>query len=184
MPVIFHWTLKTRKRLFYPLEEKHFPWPILDIKHHITQIEAPSVFQPANTVIRIILKKKDLSRKQTHCSCVLLCLICLKWEVICEKEYSMGTCTITTVSASSSLSHICSPMPKHFQTNPKTSIKTQRAKEQPQVGQKTELLSSVPQPFDNVHLRTSGTHQLKSSQPSTLQHAFTRLQSSSRLNQS
>ena len=24
-PVIFHWTLKTRKRLFYPLEEKHFP---------------------------------------------------------------------------------------------------------------------------------------------------------------
>lgn len=109
MPVIFHWTLKTRKRLFYPLEEKHFSWPILDIKHHITQIEAPSVFQPANTVIRIILKKKDLSRKQTHCSCVLLCLICLKWEVICEKEYFTGICTITTVPAFSSLAHICSP---------------------------------------------------------------------------
>lgn len=179
-------TTYTRKRLFYPSEEKYFPSQILFIRHHIIQTQAPLLFQ-ANIFFRIMFKNKTKktcsSRKQTHCGCVLLCLIfsIMKsrlWKgILCNYFYLYHSIIIffavshlLLVSGHKWIKRLSS---KHnVQTNNHRWVKTQSS------------CHKCHSHLTTCTLRPPALTSSQESQPSKLQHPFTRLQSASSVNQS
>lgn len=179
-------TTYTRKRLFYPSEEKYFPSQILFIRHHIIQTQAPLLFQ-ANIFFRIMFKNKTKktcsSRKQTHCGCVLLCLIfsIMKsrlWKGILCRYFYLYHSIITFFAVSHLLlvsghKWIKRLSSKHnVQTNNHRWVKTQSS------------CHKCHSHLTTCTLRPPALTSSQESQPSKLQHPFTRLQSASSINQS